>query len=126
MESEKMRIVYFGHANAYDYQEMYRVLIASNISKKYELILPHLNNPNKDNSKEIDRCDLVVAEVSLPSTGLGIELGRIFNKKPILCIHRKGVMVSGALKHITKEFMDYKDLPDMVVKLEDYLGRKFK
>ena len=121
-----MRIVYFGHSTAYDYQEIYRVLIGSNINKKYELILPHLDDIKKDNTASIDGCDLVVAEVSLPSTGLGIELGRVMDKKPILCIHRKGINVSSALKHVTKEFMDYKDLPEMVVKLEDYLGKKFR
>jgi hypothetical protein len=36
-------------------------------------------------------CDVVIAEASVPSLGVGYELGRAVEwKKPILCLHRLG------------------------------------
>ena len=43
----------------------------------------------------IDGCDLLVAEVSTPSHGVGYEIGYALGEsKPVLCIHRRGCKVS--------------------------------
>ena len=43
----------------------------------------------------IEGCDLLVAEVSTPSHGVGYEIGYALGLgKPVLCIHRQGVKVS--------------------------------
>lgn len=43
----------------------------------------------------MDECDLLVAEVSTPSHGVGYEIGYALNQnKPILCLHQAGVSVS--------------------------------
>jgi len=40
-------------------------------------------------------CDLLLAEISTPSHGVGYEIGYALNiSKPVLCIFRKGVKVS--------------------------------
>ena len=39
--------------------------------------------------KLLDECDVVIAEVTTPSLGVGYEIGRIENKKPILCIYQE-------------------------------------
>jgi len=36
----------------------------------------------------VDEADFIVAEVSTPSLGVGYEIGRAENKKPILCLFR--------------------------------------
>lgn len=37
----------------------------------------------------LEACDLIVAEVTVPSLGVGYELGRAVEmKKPVLCLHR--------------------------------------
>jgi len=36
----------------------------------------------------VDEADFVIAEVSTPSLGVGYEIGRAENKKPILCLFR--------------------------------------
>jgi hypothetical protein len=43
----------------------------------------------------IEGCDLLVAEVSTPSHGVGYEIGYALGRgKPVLCLHRQGVNVS--------------------------------
>jgi len=43
----------------------------------------------------IDSCDLLVAEVSTPSHGVGFEIGyALHQNKPVLCLHIKGTPVS--------------------------------
>jgi len=43
----------------------------------------------KRDVKLLDECDVVIAEVTTPSLGVGYEIGRIENKKPILCIYQE-------------------------------------
>ncbi len=39
----------------------------------------------------LNQCDLVVAEVTTPSLGVGYELGQaVFLDKPVLCLFKKG------------------------------------
>jgi nucleoside 2-deoxyribosyltransferase len=43
----------------------------------------------------IDKCELLVAEVSTPSHGVGYEIGYALERsKPVLCIYRRGTRVS--------------------------------
>ncbi len=58
--------------------------------------------------------DVMVAEVTQPSTGVGYEIGIIVNKKPILCLYRKqegknlSAMIAGApgVKNVTYETLN--------------------
>lgn len=60
----------------------------------------------------------MVAEVSQPSTGLGIELGWAdFFMHPIIGIYHKGSKVSKSLNVVCKEIVEYIDQDDMIVKL---------
>ena len=46
----------------------------------------------------IDNCDALVAEVSTPSHGVGYEISYALQRgKPVLCVHRSGVLVSKML-----------------------------
>jgi nucleoside 2-deoxyribosyltransferase len=68
------------------------------------------------NSKDIIRdCDLMVAEVSYPSTGMGIEIGwaQSFGI-PILALHRADVKPSSSINKITKYLHSYQTTQDMV------------
>lgn len=45
--------------------------------------------------KWIQNCDVLVAEVSIPSHGVGYEIAYALNlRKPVLCIHQQGRRVS--------------------------------
>lgn len=97
------------------------------MSKKHTFILPHENTDKFFNSKDFlkNDCDLVVAEVSYPTTGSGIELGwaDIFNI-PILCLYRQGSKPSKSLKAITKNIIEYKNKQELISAIKKYLDSK--
>ncbi len=112
--------IYIGHSGSFNYKgELYKPLMESLLSTKYELVFPHKTSSEPINSKEsIKSCDLMVAEVSYPSTGLGIEIGWANNHDiPVIYIYKKGSTVSNALKIISTFFIEYSDEEELVAKL---------
>lgn len=65
--------IYLAHPTCYNYyDELYGLLQELGLP----IIFPHLTNQQAVNSKElIAQSELLIAEVSYPSTGAGIELG---------------------------------------------------
>ncbi len=94
----------------------------SELNKKHHIIFPHKKSKELFNSFEvIPTCDLVIAEVSYPSTSLGIELGWAHKGGiKIICIYKKDTHISQSLKTVSKEFIEYTDsenLVDLLVRL---------
>ena len=114
--------IYISHSNKYDYiNKIYNPIQNSNLIQSNIFFLPH-----KDkfvNTKEIiSNSDLVIAEVSLPATGQGIELGWAnYASVPILCIYEKGAEISSSLKFITNDFIEYEGIDDMINKISKYI-----
>ena len=116
--------IYISHSSKYDYiTKLYEPIKKSNLNKANKIFLPHENNDKIKNTKEIiSNYDLVIAEVSLPTTGQGIELGWAdYAKIPILCIYEKGVNISSSLNFITNQFIEYENIEDMIFKISDYI-----
>jgi len=116
--------IYVIHSRNFDYKkELYEPIRNSEI--EHDFILPHEDSDKPFNSKDFlrDKCDLVIAEVSYCSIGLGIELGwaNVF-EVPILCVSRKGSKLSGSLKVLTKDFIEYSDSEELIVKLKKFLS----
>lgn len=84
--------------------------------------MPNENGHEVITKELIKSCDLVIAEVSMPSTGQGIELGwaNMLNI-PIICIHEQGSKISRSLQYVAQEFIEYKGSEDMLRKIENYL-----
>lgn len=103
---------------------MYEPLKASRLIEKHEFFFPHDGDKEKKTKHEIKEADVVFAEVSLPGTGLGIELGwaDAFDKK-IVCLSKKGAHLSNSLKFVTKTFIEYEDSHDLVEKISEYLKK---
>ena len=119
--------IYVGHSTKYDYKnEIYKPLLDSILSKKVEFILPH-NTDKTFNSKEvIENSNLFIAEISEPSLGLGIEIGRAEMKgKKILCICNDKDKVPSSLKYVNVDVITYSDRNDMIRKIEEYLYKNF-
>lgn len=75
----------------------------------------------------IENCDLLVAEVSTPSHGVGYEIGHALSLgKKVLCLHRAGVPVS---KMITGNrdpdltVQEYADANQAILQLRTYLDQ---
>ena len=89
--------IYISHSSKYDYiSKIYNPIKSSDLIQSNTFFLPHEDKVL--NTKEIiSNSDLVIAEVSLPATGQGIELGWAdYAKEPILCIYEKGTEISSA------------------------------
>lgn len=117
--------IYLSHAKRYDFiGELYDPIKSSDLVKSYQFIFPHENDQVIDCEKIFrnKECDLVIAEVSIPATGQGIELGYAeILEIPIICIYKKGSEVASSLKWISNKFIEYTDANDLINKLKKEL-----
>ncbi len=120
--------IYIGHPKQFDYKKnLYEPIRNSGLDKEHEIIFPHEKDELLDSRDLIKSCDLMIAEVSLPSTGLGIELGWAdCLGVPIICMHKKGSSISDSLKMTTDIFIEYSDGDEMVSLLENELKNNFR
>ena len=95
--------IYFAGSISGNYDNFYTKII--NLLKQYDKVLTeHITDKNlsfidktklsnekiyKIGIKWLETADIIIAEVTTPSLGVGYELGKTENKKPILCIYRK-------------------------------------
>ncbi len=116
--------IYVGHSGNYDFEnDLYKPLRDSRLNEEHEIFLPHESgNEDKDTKEIIGSCDLFIAEVSEASTGLGIEMGRAdMQKARIVCIYKEGSKISGSLKFVCNDFLEYSDSNDMIEKISRYI-----
>jgi nucleoside 2-deoxyribosyltransferase len=109
--------VYIAHSRSFDYKnELYKPIREDSDLCAYSIHLPHeLENSNTNPRSFYKNMDVVIAECSYPSTGMGMELGWAYDDgKPIYCIHKKGSKVTESLKSVTTEFHEYEGKEDMV------------
>ena len=74
--------------------------------------------------KTITNCDLFIGEVSSPSHGVGMEFQMAYDHKiPIIALAKEGIDVSVMILGIPnlRKVIHYKDLDDLVQKLEKEL-----
>jgi nucleoside 2-deoxyribosyltransferase len=121
--------IYCAHSSGFDYNaEYYQPL--SRLSELYghELILPHANPDIMRNSKEsIRSCDMMVAEVSYPSTGMGIEMSWAESFGiPILALYRASTKPSDSIKAITRHVHPYITMQDMIDMVSSFKDIKKK
>lgn len=118
-----MKNIYFGHSKDIDYQELYLQLEEIDKKSNLNFILPHKLNEYNENAREFYKTiDLFIAEVSLPATGLGIELGWVYDDNiPIVAIYKNGSKVSNSIKSVTNVFIVYEDINDFKNKIMDII-----
>lgn len=117
--------LYLTHSSGYDYQtELYKPLKES-LAREHDIFFPHDEHTDGIKSKDIiPKCDAILAEVSYPSTGQGIELGWAdANDVPIICFYRTGAKMSSALRFISDSFIDYKSEEEMINKLRSEIEK---
>lgn len=112
-----MKRIYVAHSKDIDYlNDLYAPLKNADFLSDYELLLPHeLSDISYNTRGFYERIDLMIAEVSKPATGLGIELGWAFDdQKPVYCIYRTGSKVSSSVRSITDKIYEYQDVDEML------------
>jgi nucleoside 2-deoxyribosyltransferase len=74
----------------------------------------------------IEESDLLIAEVSTPSHGVGYEIAYALNlSKPVFCLYNQGEVVSKMItgnSHSLLTVSSYQDWPDAENKLKEYIS----
>jgi len=101
--------IYLAHSTKFDFQnDLYGPIKKSEAYGIHMFVLPHDKAEWKNSREIIKNSDLVIAEVTYPSTGLGIELGWANAYDiPIICIYREGGELSKSLKAIASKERKY-------------------
>lgn len=122
---EVMRI-YVGHSRSFDFKtDLYAPLKELNLAGM-EFIFPHDEDEKYNSIERMKSYDLMIAEVSFPSIGLGVEMGwaEVLGV-PVVLVHKKGQIVSDSLRLEFKDFLYYSNGVELKEKLGQYL-EKFK
>jgi len=101
--------IYLAHSSSFDFQTgLYAPIKSSALALEHDFIFPHAGNSISDSRKIIAECDMVLAETSYPSTGLGIELGwaSALGKK-IIAFYKSGLVPSSSIHIITTDIYEY-------------------
>ena len=118
--------IYVTHSKYFDFRkELYSPLRNSSLNSLHEIVLSHEKSDELFSSKDfIPTCDVIIAEVSLRSTGQGIELGWANAANvPIICIYKQGTKPAGSLKAVSNIFLEYEDREKMIQKIEEVLTK---
>ncbi len=118
--------IYISHKKNSPFEkELYEPLRASELAKRHTFIFPHEDNSSSFDVKEMlqnKKTDLVIAEVSHPATGQGIELAwaNMF-EVPIVCIYKEGAEISTSLSFVTHKFLMYTSTENMIEDIDGVL-----
>src|SRR5690242_2631599 len=111
--------IYISHSRKFDFQkDLYQPILDSDLANKHHFILPHEKSEAPYETKELfraKRCNFIIAEVSYPSTGQGVELGWAdILEIPVVCIYKQGAEISIALSSVSNKFLMYTDSENMI------------
>lgn len=118
--------VYVSHSSNFDFtSELYQPLKLSNLVNKFDFILPHDGQPYQSGAKDlIKTCAKVVAEISFPSTGSGIEIGWADAFEiPLIILHNNNVTPSRYYYDLAENVLSYGSVEEMITKLADVLSQ---
>lgn len=116
--------IYIGHASSIDFHsDLYTPIRNSELNDQHTIILPHETTDQPTNTiEQMKTMDLMIAEVSATSTGLGIEMGWANALEvPVLAIHKEGTNPSAAIDTITQKRITYTDGEDLINKLTEFI-----
>jgi len=133
--------IYFGCSitGGRDQEREYQQIVKYLVETGHQVPTAHLSRPdvmeleqvvdpvqvyNRD-IQWIDNCQVMVAEVSTPSHGVGYEISyALSNQKPVLCLHKTGIRVSKMItgnKNPLLQVMEYKSTEHLPALLKDFL-----
>ena len=117
--------IYIAHSRDFDYvNDLYLPIKNSEFFKEHEFILPHDGDNYKHDRDFYTKIDLVIAEVSYPSTGLGIELGFLYDdNKSMYCIHRSDKKISSSISVVASNINVYSNLDEMTEIVKEITDR---
>jgi len=121
MVNNMTKKVYVSHSKKFNFKnELYGPLKNLN---EINFIFPHEKSEKPKPSKNIIKSSsAVIAEVSYPSTAVGIEIGwaDAFNV-PVICLYKKNSKISSSLKIVSKNFVEYDKIEKILPEIEHIL-----
>ena len=121
----KIMKIYIAHSRNIDFiNELYKPIKNSVELSNCEFILPHERKQENNNNRIFYKnLDMIIAEVSKPSTGLVIELGwaNVDNVK-IYCIYKKGFKYSSSLKTVSNKFYEYSNKTELIKVIKNIIS----
>lgn len=121
-----MQEIYVSHSTSFDFKkELYEPLKEFSKEKSVTFILPHEGETFINSKEIIKNAKLVIAEVSLPSTGQGVELGwaNLFGKE-IFCFYKKGFKPSSSLREVTSSIFEYESSDSLIQQIQKLLEER--
>ena len=117
--------IFISHTKNIDFvNDLYRPIRESALNDEHDLFLPHEDGKKINTKEQIQSSDLIISEVSFPATGSGIEIGWADAAGvPLLCVYKEGSDISGSLKYLTDDFIEYSSPEDLVQKLTSFLSK---
>ena len=109
--------IYCAHSSLFDFHNLfYKVLDTGFRESGTIFIFPHQSPNALINSKEsIKTSDFLLAEVSYPTTGLGIELGWADSfGVPILAVYQAGKVPSKSINFLTENIVEYSSSEQLI------------
>jgi len=124
-----------------EFESIYQQLVAALLADGHEIPTSHLAqsevmeqerviSPREVYERDVNwirGCDLLIAEVSVPSHGVGYEIGyALMLEKPVFCLHNAGKKVS---KMITGNpnprlsVVSYHEVEDAIKSVRDFLDK---
>ena len=115
--------LFLAHASAFDFRKkLYEPLRTSALNTEHEIILPEERKEIWNTKEDIESCDAFVVDVSMHSTGAGIEMGWAHaGGVPIIAIHEKGSAPSSVVGYVATIAFEYDSPADLLAKLEEAL-----
>jgi 2'-deoxynucleoside 5'-phosphate N-hydrolase len=120
-------------------QKIYKSIVDHLLELGHEVPTAHLSDANvtglesvvdpidvfERDYKWVINCDVLIAEVSTPSHGVGYEVALALEMaKPVLCLHKQGVRVSKMITGNTKPTIQvtcYKAEGDALARIDEFL-----
>lgn len=111
--------IYVAHSSNFDFKtKLYAPLRGSTLSAEHEILLPQEGEIEEITRDMISHCDVLVAEVSAPSLGVGVEIGWADAAGvPVVVMYEKGAHVSWSIDNAETERFEYDGADDMLAQL---------
>lgn len=115
--------IFIAHSSSFDFRtKLYVPLRASALNAEHEILLPQEGEIEEITREMIKDADVLIAEVSLPSLGAGIEMGwaDAFSH-PVFALYEKGTTPSFSIDNVVTKRIEYENSEDMIQKITSAL-----
>ena len=117
--------IFVAHSSNFDFKnKLYVPLRGSELNSQHEILLPQEGAIEEITREMINGCDVLVAEVSAPSLGAGIEIGWADAAGvPVIAMYEKDLRPSFSIDNAVTDRFEYENSSDMLTQLAASLSK---